>query len=545
MQRHLFGRIAGLSIGLAPWVLAPRLAHATNVLEFPDNGSEQMARGGAWAARASDPLAAYFNPAGLAGQRTGLALQANISFGHTCFTRVKAANDTTVEPFAGTYPRVCNDVSAFPNPQLAGVYRINDRVGIGLAILAPSAVGSGTWPAFVDTAPGTPAAAAQAAPQRYLLIEGSAFQLNPTLGIGVEIIDNLRLGAGLTWGIFRAKLNNAATVQNQERGVPSVNDLAATVIFSDYFVPGFNLGGIYTIGDSLDIAGTFKWSDSIKASGDAYTQANYFTQKVHDGDHSGIVDGDSSLSDCNNGAKSAGVCSPGMAHLKLPQPMEAKLAFRYHKPRAGVLQSHSRDPINTDVFDAEVDFTWANNSAIDVMQTRFPGDAQGNGIIPIPGTPGTAPPNADIPRHYKDVFGVRVGGDYNVLPDELALRGGAFFESNGQDVQYQNIDFPGGARFGLAGGATYRLHVAKDRKSALEFHLGFMHVFYETQQNDDPNGNGIHAIAGTPCNPTESSLPAGDFCGSGRRKYQTNFPVNLGTITNAINVINVGANYRF
>ncbi|WP_394822710.1 OmpP1/FadL family transporter [Pendulispora albinea] len=538
-----------LSIGLltALAALAPSVAHATNITEFPDNGSEQMARGGAWAARASDPLAAYFNPAGLAGQRTGLTLQANISTIHTCFTRIRAANDESRDPILGdnpvagqSYPRVCNDIKPFLNPQIGATYRVNDRIGIGLAVLPPSGIGSGTWPTFISNASGD---AAYASPSRYMLIQGDAFQLNPTLGIGVEVIDNLRLGASFTWGIFKAKLNNGVSGQNIGNASPDGNDLAATVIMSDYFVPAVTLGAIYTVGDFLDIAGTFKWQDTVKASGNLYTQANYFTKKVRDGDRTGVADGDTSYSDCNYGPSAQGRCSPDSVKFKLAMPMEAKLAFRYHKPRAGAADAHMRDPIKTDVFDAEVDFTWANNSAIDNMEIRFPGDANGNGVIPINGTPGFAPPNSDIPRHYKDVFGIRAGGDYNLVPDKLALRGGVFFETNGQDVKYQNIDFVGAARFGVATGATYRLRLGAERKNALEFHLGFMHVFYQKQQNDDPNGEGVHAIAGTACNPAET--PSGGVCSTGRQKYRTNWPVNLGSITNALNVINVGATYRF
>src|SRR5258706_15616334 len=72
-------------------------AGATAVTEFPDNGSEQMGRGGAWVARASDPLATFYNPAGLAGQETRLTVQANLNFANTCFTRVKANNDATLD----------------------------------------------------------------------------------------------------------------------------------------------------------------------------------------------------------------------------------------------------------------------------------------------------------------------------------------------------------------------------------------------------------------------------------------------------------------
>src|ERR1700758_3333913 len=112
------------------WLL-PGVARATGVMEFPDNGSEQEGRGGAWVARASDPLATFYNPAGLAGQPTRVTLQANLSMQNTCFTRVKASNDVTNDGTAagGTYPQVCQNGSLFPDPQLAFTYRLTDRIG--------------------------------------------------------------------------------------------------------------------------------------------------------------------------------------------------------------------------------------------------------------------------------------------------------------------------------------------------------------------------------------------------------------------------------
>lgn len=528
----------------ASLVASERAAFASDVLEFPDNGSEQLARGGAWVARASDPLAAFYNPAGLAGQKTAVLINANIAFQHTCFTRIKAAGDTTQEPLAdpnGNFPRVCNDVKPFLNPQIAATIHVSDRVGIGLAVLGPSGVGAGTWPDF---------ASGQPSPNRYLLLDGNLFEITPTIGIGGEVVDRLRLGASLQWGIMKAKFTQASPALNQENQTPQDNDVATTLIVHDYFVPGFTLGALWSPADTLDIAGWYKWSDSIRARGDAYTQAGYFSKKNANGDSSGIIDGDTSLKDCNMGDGSTTCGNGGNASLKMAQPMEAKIGFRYHQPRAGVDQAHLRDPIATDTFDAELDLTWANNSVVDDLEVRFPGDAQGNGVIPVHGiSGGTIPPNADVPRKYKDVFGVRAGGDVNVLPDQLALRAGAFFESRGQDPHYQNLDFIGGERFGLALGGTYRIRMGNDedrmKRSALELHLGFMHMFAATQQNDDPNGYGINATSGTPCNPAANGAQAGGNCSDGRQKYRTNWPVNLGTITNALNVINVGATYRF
>ncbi len=320
----------------------------------------------------------------------------------------------------------------------------------------------------------------------------------------------------------------------------------ATLIVADYFVPGFTLGALYTTVPQLDLAGWFKWSDSIKASGDLYTQTNYYTPKVASGDGSGIKDGDTSLDDCGFGPTQKGTCKDGgNAKLKLNVPMEAKIGIRFHQPRRGVEpKKHSRNPMAEDVFDAEMDLTWANNSATKALELRFPGDENGNGIIPVNGTGGSVPPVGDIPRGYKDVFGVRIGGDVNVLPDQLAIRTGAFWESKGQDTTYQNVDFAGASKLGIALGATYRVRLDKEKTRALEFSLGFMHVFYATQKNSDPNSDGIHGLTGTPCNPTTNAQP-GATCSDGRQKYRTNWPINLGEITNALNVLNVGASYRF
>src|SRR5580700_8501176 len=156
-------------------VLCSREARASSVEEFPDNGSEQEGRGGAWVARASDPLATFYNPAGLAGQPTRLTLQANISTQGTCFSRVKANNDTSTADGAtggtggsnagGSYPQVCQSGTWFPDPQLAFTYHLTDRIGLGIAILGPSAVGNVTWPEFINGS--TPS------PQRYMLISSN------------------------------------------------------------------------------------------------------------------------------------------------------------------------------------------------------------------------------------------------------------------------------------------------------------------------------------------------------------------------------------
>jgi long-chain fatty acid transport protein len=584
-------------------VLATSPARATNVTEFPDNGSEQMARGGAWIARASDPLATMFNPAGLAGQPSRITLQNNLIFEHTCFTRLKSSRDTTFvvsgvdqDPLldgTGHYPRVCNDIQPNINPQLGATLRVNDRLGIGFLIIGPSSGGEKTFPEFVNDGKGNP----QAPPNRYLLIQQKGIILFPTLGVGYEVVDDLRVGASVSWGFARANISTAATSLNIDNA-NATNDVRAKLQTKDYFVPGFTLGALWSATPEIDVAGWYKWSDAIKMRGDVGTAANYYTKQNAQGDDKGVRYGDTIFDDCGTGVPAdKGKCNGGdNGTIKFVVPMEAKIGVRYHKPRTrgapepppppppsaarerrtaqgptqaregtdasvGVGASanaapspappapaprHKRDPMANDVFDVEADLTWANNSAADTVQIRFPGDATGRGLLPVSGVQGgEIPPNGDQYRGYKDVFGVRVGGDYNVVPDRLAVRAGTFYETSAGGEQYQGLDFNPAARFGLALGGTYRIHFGhEDSSSALEVMVGYGHVFYAKREREDRNADGASGLSGTSC-VNGGAVAAPEKCADGNTRYRTPWPVNLGTITNSVNVINVGVSYRF
>jgi hypothetical protein len=535
-----------------------REARASNITEVPDNGSEQMGRGGAWIARASDPLATTFNPAGLAGQATRITIQNNLLFHRTCFTRLKAASDTSIDPLAdptGHYPRVCSDIEPAFNPQLGATIRLTDRLGIGALVIGPSSAGERNWPEFVEDGTGQ----RRAAPQRYLLTRQAGIIVFPTIGIGYEVIANLRIGLSLGWGLAQVK-NAGATAALASGGQSPDNDIRANLQVRDYFIPRVTAGGLWGVSPNVDVAGVFQWTDSLRAVGDVGTATSYYTAANARGDDSRVGYGDTIFSDCGTGRpQDAGKCGGGdNAKAKIALPMEAKVGIRFHQARGidesraslgpdqPVAKSYRRDPMVHDLFDAEIDLTWSNNSAINAFEIRFPSDTSGGGRLPVSGINAQIPPNADQPRQYKDVFGVRVGGDWNVLPDRLALRAGAYFESNGARDQFQHIDFAASQRFGLALGGTYRIRLGNDpsRTDAIEIMAGYGHTFFAEQAREDPRASGITALAGTPC--AENAMPTGPArCSDGNPRYRTTWPVNLGTITNALDVINVGVAYRF
>src|SRR5690349_13666683 len=136
-------------------------ASASSGLETPENGAYQVGRGGAWLARADDPLAVYFNPAGLVRQSSGVHVGAHLMFLSRCFTRAGQNSDEDSDRY-GQYtdadgkpyavsprgddllnfpieakgnavpanPTVCEKTHPSPNPQLAANIRILNQLAI-------------------------------------------------------------------------------------------------------------------------------------------------------------------------------------------------------------------------------------------------------------------------------------------------------------------------------------------------------------------------------------------------------------------------------
>jgi long-chain fatty acid transport protein len=60
----------------------------------------------------------------------------------------------------------------------------------------------------------------------------------------------------------------------------------------------------------------------------------------------------------------------------------------------------------------------------------------------------------NIEKHWRDTVGIKLGGDWNVLPGFLTVRAGAYYETAVADQAYANVDFSGAAQYGGALGAS-------------------------------------------------------------------------------------------
>jgi long-chain fatty acid transport protein len=517
-------RLAAASASLAA-LTAGHPALATTGLESPDIGVVQVGRGSAWLARADDPLAAFFNPAGLATQATGVHAGVHLLFLDRCFTRVDA-NGQPVSPGngipgpgaeGGPPAAICADSAPFPNPQIAVNVRVSDELAIGLAVLGPHASNL-DWPETLQYQAGG-GTFPQPSAQRHLLVESDALLLFPTLSLSYAITDTISVGAGFTWGVANVEFvtfTEAISTSAQDE-FDRNQELKVQFNARDLFIPGFVVGGMWSATKNLDVAGWYKWQDAVDASADLLIRAKYWKASGAVNDSADGPDNPANITDREK-----------IGTLKLPIPMEAKLGVRYHQPRSGGASERPswagpasgpparrvRDTLSEDLFDIELDFTWANNSAVDTIEIRFQPD------VPVNGTSnGFVPVNSDIPHAWKDVLGVRLGGDFVVLPGRLALRAGGFFETKGQDDQYLNLDFHMGTKAGVSGGATVRL-------GPVDVSAAYQHTFY----GDLDNGG-------------RGAVPA--LSGDASTGYRSRQFVNGGRLESSLNEVVLGGTLRF
>ncbi len=537
MARHPLARVSGFGIvgvGTAlTTLLVAASANATSGLEIPDSGAEQMGRGSASGAVNDDPLAAYQNPASMSFQPNGVSLNFHLMFQHQCFTR-RGPGDTPVSPGAGLSgpgeqggppAAVCSN-GTFPNPQIAAVFKPTDRLAIGIAVLGPHAVGASSWPASLDyQRNGQPRT--QPSPSRYLVTDKNALLLSPTISASYAVTPTLSLGAGFIWGIGTADFTTYTEALSPTKADDFYGhqDVKARVRAKDFFIPGLVVGVNWKATDRWDLGAWYHLSDGLKANIDLDLTSQNWLQS-----------GAANPKPCTGNDPKCNITNAVNAGtLKFNIPMEAKLGVRYHHPLANADRPAPtkwakdkpliRDSLSQDRFDIAADFTWANNSAVDAIELRFGSEACRNDPkcsdsgIPVRGTPGKVPVNGDVPHHWRDVLGVRIGGDVTVLPNRLALRAGGFFESKGVDDANLNIDFHMGYKVGVGGGGTVRV-------GPVDIHLAYQHVFWGTLDN---KGNGsIKTLSGDAT--------------SGYRSLQA---VNGGSFTSSLNELALGGAVRF
>lgn len=482
-------RLSCLSMCLA-LVLACLLAGSEALaggFEFPDNGVVALGRGGAFAARADDLTAIYFNPAGLAGQRgTRLLFNTNFPRQTLTFTRAGVAGDGTA------YAPVSNEAGFFtgdakigaPILAVASDFGLED-VTFAIGAYGPSAYGTSRYP--------------ESGPQRFALIDMDLALLFYNLSVGWRAHPRLDLGVSVHVAhMMKTNLSQGVNSWFAEGQGPSAGyDTIVHLEFDPAFSVGMLLGALYrppVKGLQIGLA--------IRPFPIHFEQTGTVTPE-----YPGAFL-------AKQAEKGRVYLTTGNVYMYQDLPIMGRLGVRYAYAPAG-----------SEVFDVEADVVYEAWSVVDAFRIRFGGEmAIGQDVGPDykrPMSPVT------VPKDWKDTVSVRVGGDYNVLLPTgmrpgLALRIGGFYESPAVPEETTNLDFLSFHRFGIGTGFTFSWY-------AFDLSLAYSHIFQLTRDVDESSI--VVQMPMSPCQPPYADpqkcspvgTPPGPAVGAG--KYESGIDI--------------------
>lgn len=522
--------------------------------EIQQGGAKALGRGGAWYARSDDPIALLYNPANLAKlRRFQNDLDINWPLQRACFDRVgtytdsayytnKAADSSFGDPnqpppngFQGVQePEVCNSAWALPVPQSGFAIPFGQKFTLGIGNFTPNAVSTtqyGNNDGTVDI-PGT--SMRLPSPARFMLLKRRIVLFYPTIGFGYAPTPRFRFGAAFGWGLgwFRfTQYATATTLVNEDLA----SEIANRIQVRDMFVPRVTVSVAGEPIPHLTVSGTLMWTGDVKAKGNLQIVSGAFRAQGPYG----------------QGANNASSVKFNNVSFTAPQPLRVALGIRYGIPLPGYENpgtepqpdSNIQDPMDTELADIEVDFTYTRSSQVknflvDIPQctptTSDPTPCPINNVITA-NAPSTTSGEVVLPHHWRDQYGVNIGGDVNIIPGSFAVRTGFSYESSAVDRPFTNVDFWPMQRFGLHVGFTQRL-------GQLDFTFGYGY-FFQTPVSG-PNRmqtGGLRTTTGQDSSPGAPTLANPNSVITNDLKTQP----NIGTFRSRIQEIAIGMNTRF
>jgi len=502
--------VAFVSLASLGSLTAARRARAAGI-EDTVTGAVALGRS-AHHVRVNDFMAVWQNPANLSlasGKDLGLELRLPIF--DACFDREPDPAIVASNGYLATesFDKSCNEAGVMPAGNLGFAMPLPRNFGFGVGLFTPGGVpklkfgNSAINAVGLDqaTEPLPISAGKSESPARYLLIDKNVTAAFLMAGAGYAPIKQLRFGLSIGAGFTAIDYRNVSSLfggQFKEQSVVS------HVKVQDSFVPRATLSVAATPIDSIDLMASFTWNDDIGAEGTLDVAANGFD--------------DAPRGDCAAAAPGPN-CRVEDVKLEVPfQRFEVILGARYAQRRNK--RERVLDPIKDEVWDVEVNALWSQTSHVDDYSLKIH-----DGMPPrqvafssVPGATASAlPQTATLFHGWRDTYGLRLGGDYNVLPSRLAVRAGAAYESSGVPAKNMNVDYWPVQKVTLSLGAT----VAVQR---WKLSLAYAHVFFESITTEVGTGNVKEVVAILP------------------ERAQA---VNEGKYTASLNVLSLQANYTF
>ena len=379
-------------------------------------GARAGGRSGAFVARADDPTAVMYNPAGLAGiNGTFIMIGNRFSYNGYSYKRADTQNwgdptatQTTAPPYS--FPEVSNGAPWQPLDPLIAV---------------SSNLGLPNW-GFAAGALAAPGASRLDFPlgggQRYMMLSREAIFLDYTLSAAWKHHDTFGIGATLVW-IVVPRLDYSLLIDGTPfvmtaNNVSSPLDMVAQTQGSDPFTLNAIVGAWYRPVPFLQFGFA---GQVLPASIETNSKLTVTPLDTTMGQ----------VALAREGVPANDV------NVILPLPFMARVGARYRHLT-----------VAREVFDVELDVeyeTWSRVNEFALETHNLIGTFQGADVNLG---------RIGIAKHWQDTVAVKLGGDVTVIPDRLALRAGGFYESAVAPNAYANVDFPGGPMVGESFGGS-------------------------------------------------------------------------------------------
>jgi long-chain fatty acid transport protein len=455
-------------------------------------GARATGRGGAFTARADDLSAVAYNPAGLTNvEGTQAELGNLISYNAYSYTRA-----TTIDYGQSNAPQV-----SFAKVDNGKPWQALDPM-IGVV----SHLGRRDW-AFALAAYAPPGTSNLAFPlgggQRYMMVDREAMILKYVGAVAWKYQDVFGVGATAEWiHVPRLRYSlviDGTTFAAAANPVSSTFDMRATMKGSSLFTFNAVLGAWFRPTPSL----MFGVSGQV-------VPANIVTKSTLD-----IQPLDNS-----RGWGDVVLTRDGLANdvtLTLPLPLIGRAGGRYRHLSGG-----------REVWDVELDVeytTWSRVKRFTVdthgLQANYAGQTVTINQI-------------NIEKHWRDTVGIKLGGDWRVLPSRLALRAGAYYESAVADPAYANVDFTGAAQYGGALGASVYF-------GSMEIVVAYMLKLQPNVSVSESDARVYQQVPASACLPpyTDTTKCNPNFLG------QSSPAINAGSYSASSHFLSLNAVYRY
>ena len=378
-------------------------------------GARAAGRSGAFAVRADDPTAVFYNPAGLASlDGTVVMLGNRLSYNSYDFTRA-----TTTD-----WGQEMNGMA--PTVRFATVHNGQPWQAAEPLIGVASRLGLRDW-GFAAAAFAAPGASKEVYPlsggQRYMMVGREAIILDYVASAAWRPLPTLAFGATLTW-IYVPKLDYSLVIDGTPfagaaNPVSSNLDLLAETSGSDPFTFNATVGAWWRAARSFEVA----------LAGQVVPAAIVTKSTLK-------------VSPLDSRMPSVVITRDGRpandVTITLPQPLMARAGGRYRHLDA-----------EREIFDLELDVEYEKWSTVQQFTLDTHGlSAAFQGANVMLG-------QIAIAKHWSDTLAVRLGGDFVVVPGRVVVRGGAFYETAVAPASHANVDFAGGQMLGGSLGSLF------------------------------------------------------------------------------------------